>query len=358
MSQIENHLKELYLYRIISGQLKCQIGRSGIAWLYPAPVDIKYQAQEIYIEALSEAMSEGIMNDEQLVMTLMAQNMWSVEEQEKLDNLPKQIEDLKVDLYNATFRSSDRAKIRKTIDKRKVELLALSNKRHAFDHSTCTGVALLAKNQFLLLSCLHDENKQRIFPCLSAVDGANEEVFHDINEAINNSRLSESKFRELARTEPWRSMWSAGKHSKIFPNDSYTWTDDQQNLYLWSRMYDNIHEHPDCPHDSILEDDDMLDGWMIIQRRKREENLQKKEGEEYLKGSATSRHNEIYVPVQTAEDAAKIEALNSMSAKMQKQQRLNYLKQKGQVAEEYMPDSQQQLRMQAVQQATENARRH
>ena len=35
-------------------------------------------------------------------------------------------------------------------------------------------------------------------------------------------------------------------------------------------MYDNIQESLDYPSEDVVEDDDMLDGWLIIQKQKRD----------------------------------------------------------------------------------------
>ena len=47
-------------------------------------------------------------------------------------------------------------------------------------------------------------------------------------------------------------------------------TFDQRNICVWSRMYDNVQESHECPSEDVLNDDDLLDGWFIIQRKKQE----------------------------------------------------------------------------------------
>ena len=37
-------------------------------------------------------------------------------------------------------------------------------------------------------------------------------------------------------------------------------------------MYDNVYESHERPNDKIIEDDDCLDGWFIVQRRKHEKD--------------------------------------------------------------------------------------
>ena len=42
-------------------------------------------------------------------------------------------------------------------------------------------------------------------------------------------------------------------------------------------MYDNIQESMDCPTEDVINDDDMLDGWFIVQNRKREKDKKEKD---------------------------------------------------------------------------------
>ena len=39
-------------------------------------------------------------------------------------------------------------------------------------------------------------------------------------------------------------------------------------IVIWSKMYDNVQESIDAPIQSVMEDDDALDGWFIVQNRK------------------------------------------------------------------------------------------
>ena len=85
--------------------------------------------------------------------------------------------------------------------------------------------------------------------------------------------LGESEIRELARSEPWKSIWSSSKNEGVlFGKRAIELSEEQKHLIMWSTMYDSIGESPDSPSDKIIADDDMLDGWLILQRREREHN--------------------------------------------------------------------------------------
>ena len=43
-----------------------------------------------------------------------------------------------------------------------------------------------------------------------------------------------------------------------------------KNIVMWSQLYDNVQESMDAPTKDVIKDDDLLDGWLIVQGKKRE----------------------------------------------------------------------------------------
>ena len=81
---------------------------------------------------------------------------------------------------------------------------------------------------------------------------------------------------------------------------------------MWSSLYDNIQESPDCPSNEVINDDDMLDGWMIIQKRNREQAKLQKDAENKFGNKKISNADEVFIvkdyynqPDQKPEDFAK-----------------------------------------------------
>ena len=103
-------------------------------------------------------------------------------------------------------------------------------------------------------------------------------------------------------------------------------------------MYDNIYEHPKCPPESIIEDDDVLDGWMLKERKIRE-----KEKEEELvdaRFSNLKEADEVFLPARTKTDVEKINNLNDTRGKMVKQQRNSVIQSKGKAVDADFQDRQ------------------
>jgi len=159
--------------------------------------------------------------------------------------------------------------------------------------------------------------------------------------------LQPEQVRELARTTPWIGMWNVLRiNGPLF--DPSRLTIEQQALLSWSNMYDKIHESPDCPSDEVLDDDDMLDGWLIIQRRKREADKKKQEIESHINPKMKNA-DEIIMVAETAADAQKIDMLNPDHIKSVKKQRIKHIQEQGRVKEQEFKDVQQKRSMQMQQ---------
>ena len=64
---------------------------------------------------------------------------------------------------------------------------------------------------------------------------------------------------------------------------------------MYSKLYDGAYEHPECPEDSVIQDDDMFDGWMIFQRRKREKSKTAKQVDSVI-GAKQREAEELFIP--------------------------------------------------------------
>ena len=104
--------------------------------------------------------------------------------------------------------------------------------------------------------------------------------------------------------------------------------------------------------EEVVEDDDLLDGWLILENRKREE--ERKGGDDDKNKSGTT---EVFVPVDTIEDARRVNALNDANAKLIKRERASRLAQKGVVKEQELPDARQRMAQQMAQQLKQHVKR-
>lgn len=79
--------------------------------------------------------------------------------------------------------------------------------------------------------------------------------------------------RALARTTEWRIRWKSSKESSagVFDEAGSNWDRNKVNLIYWSDFYDSIYEHPECPDDETIQNDEWLQQWLnqqIANRRR------------------------------------------------------------------------------------------
>jgi hypothetical protein len=348
--------RELYVSRIVAARMHLTVDDTSLIFAHPSREQRAY-ANEVYREALKEAEMTGVIFHSELEALMYQHNLWTEHDQAQLELLSTTLDDMKAELYDSWNQSNKRLAIRHALKKGYVERDRLENKKHALDYLTCEGIAISAKHRFLMGCSLLNGDGSPYWPHHSRWNYA-DSLVDKATEIVNRDRLNESQFRELAQNEPWRSYWGAkGVVGRgVLDMASVDLTDDQRALVLWSTIFDSIRESPNCPPDSIFADDDMLDGWMIIQRRRREAEMDKQAIGDKQGNSKAMNSDEVFIMAETIEDAKKIEKLNDSVGSMLKQQRMNFLKEKGEVYEIQMPDTWQRFQTAANNQALAKAK--
>lgn len=119
--------------------------------------------------------------------------------------------------------------------------------------------------------------------------------------------------------------------------------DEQRMLISWSQLYDSVYEHNECPPDFVIDYDDALDGWLLLQKDKRDREVNRRNFEKNNPKIANA--SEIFKKVNSWEELKIVENMNDNIAKAQKKMRMGYLKEKGEVHEQHMPDTRKEIMM-------------
>lgn len=335
---MELYEREFLVSRIDAGYLRYRRG-DLVLHINPPSKDLYYEAQEIYQDVIDKSYWDGIMTSEDALDSMIDLGIWTDVMAKDYDLIPDNIDKLKVELYNAAYKSSERKKIREHLAVHRSEYDRLNEIFHSWDHLTCEGIASYTRWQHILYNSV-------TYPDGKLYDWSDVNIM-TIMHYYNTQSLNESQIRELARTEPWTTVWNIrSRGGEIFKEPM---TIEQKALTVWSGIYDNIGQSPECPHRSILEDDDMLDGWLIIQRNNREKEQKQKRGQEFTNNSRIAGSQEVYIMADTAEDAAEIHDLNEGYGKAVRKARLRQVEREGRVPLMKFNDMQQRLRIEATQ---------
>ena len=344
---MDHNERELYVSRIISGRIGIKINGKSCFIAIPEPYD-RYVAQEIFFSTRRDAGFHGVLTTEEMREVMIDSGLWSEKEQEILDALPRRIENLKAALYEAQMNPKLFEATRKTLDGEKDKHIKLSSKEQSCSNLTQDGTANTIKLQYILYTSIIDKKKEYIH------DGDNfwdqeHSLIEEIFKTYLKAKVSEDIARELARTEPWRSYWGAAKaEGSVFGASAADLTQEQRSLINWSKFYDSIYEHMESPAEKVIQDDDLLDGWLILQNRKRERAKLEQEVDKKLGKNRGAQ--EVYLMAGSIEEADKIHSLNSPMAKGIKRSREVAVEKHGSVPEEKLPDAKKRIRMQAVNQ--------
>jgi hypothetical protein len=346
---MENESIDNYLSRILSGYLIFNYNNCFYKLIYPN-IDLKYKAELYSQQEYENNKYNDWISEEQVNYFLAILGLWSPEMDTQLTSIEKKIEDLKVDLYNNFLNPNSIKNIKKTISNYKKIQHDLLHKKHYLDNFTHKGYVSVLKNQYLLIESLYDDKDQRVF----SYPNIDYNTLNLFSNTINDYQIDISTFRMIARNEKWKNYWSTNKNN-IFDKPVIDWTDEQRTLVIFSKMYDSAYENPDCPPDSVINDDDMFDGWLILQKRASEKQKEKNRAEKLLEGKNIGNAKEVFLVARSQEEAQNIYNLNdSNSRHIIRERNSLILNSKKEVKESELPDVQRDMYIQNNQQFIKN----
>ena len=337
---MKQHEREYFVARIRSGIHKLDFGEIKLKIVPPTLIQAA-EVQEVYTVSYRKAQEDGFLTHEDMLESMKGRGLWSDEDEDKIKGLEKDIDRLKVELFQNRNKEDMVARIRLYLDAGKKQLNEKLSQKMLNYENTCEGISQLARvNSLISLTCLNWNTDETY--------DFKEIPIDSVMKLYGLQVLSETSLRELARNEPWNSTWVL-KDSASF--DIFTrreeLTTDQKNLLVWSRMYESIQESPDCPSDDVVKDDDMLDGWFIVQKKKRDQEKVQSEIEQSTSNSKISNSDEIFVMAGSQKDANKINDSNTHHVQQIKKQRMAVIKHKGAASDLDFQDQQLKMRQQS-----------
>lgn len=313
--------REFLISQILSGELLW-----GGYTIYPPSLSIIHKSNLVYKKTYEKSVNAGLLFQEELSENCVQKGLIQEEDLIFLENAQKEVENFQRELYINRKSSEEVKKLKKYIElnrTRQSKILDIIQKNNIY---TVEGYSNFCKVDYLIRETTFKKNKKCKFK--------KENINSAISFYIKNTILP-STIRSLSHSLPWSNMWAAFKvNGVVFPQGCQT-TVQQQLLLMWSSMYDSIREAYEPPESFVIEDDDMLDGWMILQ------NSDKKND----KMSKLSQAQEQYILANNIEEAREIENRNSPNAKRIKKQRENALVEKGTIKYSELPDVKMKLMM-------------
>jgi hypothetical protein len=326
--------------RILLGKFKyCVFGKTY--FVHTPTVELACEAGELYKRILyRESFNDSWLSQQDADLLLVSLKLVPPNVKDVLEEMGKRIDELKIELYESCLNGQRLDKTRKMLNMLRNKANETNASLYSLEYLTARGYASSVMSQFLLVNTTYDENEKRVWNC--DFENADYKMLESLKYQSYFHNISYNDIREIAHTEPWRMYWDCKKEN-IFDNDVFRWTEQQRGLISLSKMYDKIYQSPECPTDNIINDNDLLDGWILLRQK---EDLQSKNQKEMdtILGGRHKDANMVLIPASTKEQAEKIDNMNSPSAKMIKKQREEIIKRAGKLNQLDLPDAQLQRR--------------
>lgn len=343
---MELYEREYFIARIKAGYLRYKIALGLVIRIHSPNMHEDYESREVYLEAYQESFLTGAFTFDEMVEELFDCGIWTIEEEDALERLPKDVDNFKLEMYNcyAAFDSQRIEKVRQYLRVAEDEYVRLQTKKNATRSATCEGMAELAREHWLIENCTRYEDGK--------LYDWKEVSLTNAQMHIQRNVVSEVVTRELAKSNPWRSMWATSKVVGSLFNSESGLTMEQSSIVGWSKMYESISESPDCPPDEVIDDNDLLDGFLLSESKKRDrERKQKTFDNQY--GGKHSNADEVFIPVgSNTGDASRIQQMNDIRGRMISKQRVAVAEEHGEVKYQNMPDVKMRINQQAKEEQT------
>ena len=325
MNRLSESRKEEIITRLFTGEVVLGLGHKSYKIVSPSQY-IRRNAQEIYNKTLHENRFGEWITDADALKILTYHSLCTKEIDDNIKAMDKQIEDLKVTLYESLFLPNRFDESKKMLDMVKNKYSQMYALRHSLDYLTLRGYAEMVRRQYIVFMTLYNyDTNKKIWDAWEDIDTR---LLENIVSELASNSISIEDLREVARTDPWKNYWYISNCSP-FRQPLEELTDEQKTVCIFSHMYDNALKHPESPTDDVMNDDDLFDGWLIKKRREREKEQMNQHVDKQLGGRKHADAHEVFIMAKDVDAAKKIEAMNDIQAKMVKKQRGAILQKKG-----------------------------
>lgn len=327
----ENEI-ELHFYRILCGKLYFYFKNEKYELRTPSSL-LRYEGNLLYNHIIGDEKYTEWIREEDLIPIMINLGLWDKDSLSMITYLEKQIDNTKIEFYLNFLFSDAKKKIHKVLQSLKSQLNGILSSKAEFFVNSVEGYASAIKNEFLICNTLYKDNS-RIFES-QYNDQVSYTQFNELVSEINKYTISMDTFKTIARSNLWRSYWNANKIN-VFDGAVINWTDDQRTLVNITKMYDSVYEHPECPDDKIIENEDALDGWILHQRKQ----IEKQKKEQIIDNLNPKLKNaqEVFLMSNSQESFDNIMELNSSESKKKLKSKLAHVDKHGATQEFDLPD--------------------
>lgn len=316
---LTNKAVESLIHRILSGRLIFEYFDRTFELKKPS-LDLKIKADLIYQQSYESNLYDNFWLIEDIPNLAIDIGILDISYRDIIKKIEKKIDIQKMDLYKEFSNQNQKKKNKTKIAQSKRNLNEEYNKLHYLDYLSLEHYCDKIKNEFLISNTLYyfDTGDLVFYP--GSIDY---NMFNSLIVKISEHIITIENYKQIARHEYWKNLWSNNKFN-IISEGVNEWSDEQKTLFNIAAMYDRIAEHPECPSQEIIEDDDALDGWMIFQKEKNNKEKRQK-GVDNMLSDKIRNSSEIFLVPSNKEEISEIQDLNSFESRQRSVQKFDYI---------------------------------
>ena len=304
-------------------------------------LDLKLEADLVYNEVYENNLYNDFILQEDLKHYLINFKLIPYLYDDMVKDNETRLDNAKVRLFSEYIDTKKTKTNKNTIINIRKTLNKLYNDFNAISFLVLENFAENAKHEFIIKNSLYFyKTETLVFDNFNDIDYV---FFNNIVQEISKEAIDMTTYKKIARSEYWRNLYSNNKHN-LFGHAAIHYSEEQKALINISNMYDRIYEHPECPEDNIIADDDALDGWMIVQKR---QNIKQKneKGVDNMVGEKIKNSKEVFFMAGNDQKQTQdILELNSSEGLQKIKTRAAAVKEKDAVQEYELTDVRQELR--------------
>lgn len=248
----------------------------------------------------------GFLSQNQAQLHLIANGVIPFNFKSQLVSFESDIERLKVSLYKSRYNEKEVKEIRGAINTMRAKHATMYLYSESLNNITLEGMANDFMYEFIISKSLN--KKVKYLTLLK--------IMRMYETALPNG----GEIRNMCKSNKWHGLWAA-KGTDLFDRE----LDDTQTYAIsLSRLYDSVYGCEAKPEDFVIQDDDMLDGWLIFKRKESEQEKRRNEIDKNIPENA----QEVFITAKSKEDVKRINDMNTQDSLAIKHYRAEMLKSK------------------------------
>jgi len=264
--EVQERLRNL-THEIISGRKNLSYNNQRYTLTNPS-LDIILEADLIYAQYYNDHLyDDQFLSPDNIPLELIKCGLFFPGNEEDIKNYNKELDSAKKNLFKNYKNEKQKQKHKAKIKTIKENLNKLYNFKHYLDFLTLEKHCENLRHEYIIAHTLYNYSTNTLLFNYSTFKDTDASFFNSIMDVITNNIIDLSTLKKIVTSEYWKNIYTHNKNN-VFKHCATEYTEEQKNLINLSAMYDSIYQHPECPDDNIIEDEDALDGWMLVQKDK------------------------------------------------------------------------------------------